>query len=217
MSNGTVIVIIIILVICFNEKIEQFVARSTVCADDGRCYKVATKYSHRDKASELLAEINIFCIKLMRHLRNKYVFDTVIYDNPYEMSKQRTKTNIVKFLLSNYNPDGIIENDPKNDINTSYVEDKGKIFALCLREKKSGTNQFHKMEELEFVVIHEMAHMANEAVGHETDFWTVFKFLLKEAELAGLHIPVNYERYPMTYCSLYVDYSPYFDDTLVDL
>jgi hypothetical protein len=216
-SHGLIIVLILVLVVCYSDKIETFVSRSSVCADDGRCYKVASKYSKYDQAGKILADINIFCIKLLRHLRNKYVFNVTLGTDSYQIDKQRTKTNITKFLLSNYNPDGIIENDPKNNINTSYVEDKGKIFALCLREKTSGQNEFHKMEELEFVVIHEMAHMANEAIGHETDFWTVFKFLLKEAELAGLHIPVNYERYPMNYCSLVVDYSPYFDDTLVNL
>lgn len=206
--HGVIIVLLIILVICYDDEIEAFVTGRHVCAHDGRCYKVEVKYNEKEYAAKTLADLNVFCIKLLRHLRNKYVFNV---QNP------GIKTEITKFLLSNYNPDGIIENAPVGSVNTSYVEDKGKVFAICLREKTSGKNKFHKMEELEFVVIHEMAHMANQTLGHETDFWTVFKFLLKEAELAGLHIPVNYEQYPMDYCSLPVDYSPYFDDTLEDL
>ena len=44
------------------------------------------------------------------------------------------------FLLKNYNPNNLKENVPMSKINTSYVEDKGKIFAVCLREKFSGND-----------------------------------------------------------------------------
>ena len=209
MDNGYAIFIvsIIVIIVLYSDNIESFMSSSTSCAHDGRCYKVVSKYSGTPEAGKILADLNIFCVKLLRHLRNKYVFN----------NNSPAKTKVVKFLLSNYNPDNIIENAPKGNVNTSYVEDKGKIFAICLREKNSGKNKFHKMEELEFVVLHEMAHMANRTIGHETDFWSVFKFLLKEAELAGLHIPVNFEKYPMVYCSLEVHYRPYFDNTLPDV
>jgi hypothetical protein len=67
-----------------------------------------------------------------------------------------------------------------------------------------------------FVVIHELAHIANERWGHssESQFWEIFKFLLHEAKLCGMHTPVDYSKYPVMYCGLNVNYNPYFDDNV---
>lgn len=215
-TPALLILLIVALIISCNDQIEEFISKRSVCAYDGRCYEVVSKYKGTDQASKMLADINIFGVNVMRHLRNKYVFSNPPVDIE-ERQRHLEKSEIVKFLLNNYNPDNIIENAPKSSVNTSYVMDKGKIFAICLREKVSGNNEFHKMNELQFVVLHEMAHMANFTTGHETDFWTVFKFLVKEAEIAGLHTPVNYATSPIVYCSLPIDYNPYYDNTLVDL
>lgn len=175
---------------------------------DGRCYNIHLKYDNTDDASKLLAELNIFAIKFLRHLRNKYIWQY----HPNDEAK-----SVIEFLLSNYNPDGIIENAPVGSVNTSFVDNKGEILAICLREKASGKNKFHKMHDLQFVVLHEMSHMATESFGHQKEFWINFKFLLKEAEEAGLHSPINYKKNNMVYCSLTVDYSPYFDESLPEL
>ena len=197
-------VILAVLYFVYRDEIESFVTKKDVCNDlDGRCYPVSEKFSETDKASKLLAELNIFCLNVMKHLRNKYLWT---YNSNTEAK------NIVKFLMSNYNPDGIIENVPTSDVNTSYVDDKGKEFGICLREKQSGQNQFHNMHDLQFVVLHEMAHMANVRFGHEEDFWEIFKFLLTEAKEAGLHEPFDYSKVPMNYCSLVVSHNPYFDE-----
>lgn len=209
--NALYIVVIILLAIYFvyKDEIETFVTRRNVCNDiDGRCYEVVEKFTESKEASDILAELNKFCMHLMRHLRNKYIWG---------YSNNKEAVDIVSYLLSNYNPDGIIENAPTNDINTSYVDDKGKVFAICLREKTSGLNKFHSLHDLEFVVMHEMAHMANVNFGHETDFWEIFKFLMREAKEANLHEPVNYLKYPLNYCSLKVEHSPYFDTTLREI
>lgn len=197
---------LIAIYLIYQDEIDSFVSKSPVCNSvDGRCYKVVEKFEQSRQASELLALLNAQCVKLMRHLRNKYLWS--YSDN------QRAK-DIVTFLLSNYNQDGIVENAPNSDVNTSYVDDKGKVFAICLREKQSGKNMFHKIDELMFVVLHEMSHMATFSYGHETDFWTNFKFLLTEAKEAGIHNPVDYSKVPINYCSLKVDYNPYFDKKL---
>lgn len=175
---------------------------------DHRCYPVVDEFAEQQRASETLAYLNSFAIKLMRHLRDKYVFQ----HNTNEHGKE-----IVMYLLSNYNPDGIIENNPPDTNNTSYVDEKGKVFAICLREKLSGLNKLHSKHDLEFVVLHELTHMATESYGHGRDFWTHFKFLLKEAKEAGLHHAINYKESPMVYCGLSVDYNPVFDETLIDL
>jgi hypothetical protein len=210
-AYAIIITSIVILIICYCDEIETFVSQAHVCnQEDGHCYKVVGKYGNVGEASRILAHLNKFGVKLLRHLRNKYIFNKDIAAQP----RNYGRVELVKFLIENYNPDNIIENAPTSDVNTSYVDDKGKVFAICLREKVTGFHNFHKMEELEFVVLHEMSHMATTSFGHENDFWANFKFLLQEAEMAGIHTPVNYERYPMVYCSLKVDYSPYFDESL---
>ncbi len=211
LSVSIVIIVILFLILYYlnKEHIDDLVTKKNVCNEiDGRCYNVVDKYSDREKASELLAQLNLFCLKLMKHLRNKYIWN---------YHPNRHGREISEFLLSNYNPDGIIENAPSSSVNTSYVDDKGRVFAICLREKISGLNKFQNIRDLEFVVIHEMCHMATETYGHEKDFWTHFKFLLKEAEDAGLHKPEDYRADPMNYCSLMVDYNPYHDTQLRDI
>lgn len=212
MHNESVLVAIVICSLVIYVVVtdnHEFTPRKRVCNDiDGRCYDIADKYYKTKEASEILAQLNDFGINVMRHLRRKYIWNDS--GNPHGKE-------IVEYLLSNYNPDTIIENAPINDVNTSYVDDKGKVFALCLREKESGDNNFHSMDLLKFVVLHEMSHMATESFGHEVDFWTHFKFLLKEAKAAGLYNPVDYNKQPIVYCSLKVSYNPYFDNRLKNL
>ena len=148
--------------------------------------------------------INKFGINLMRYMRDKYT-----WLGPSKHSA------MIKRLFNNYNPDNIIENAPATDQYTSYVEDKGVVYALCLREKVSGKNEFHDYNILEFVAMHEMAHMASVTAQHDDiEFWINFKILVTNAVEAGLHTPVDYSKEPVNYCRLIVDYNPYFDNTI---
>lgn len=207
MNDILVVCLVLFLMLLYNcrQSIESFMTLTSNCNSvDGRCYKVSNKFDKNthDEASRILAKLNAFSIKLIRHLRETYSWDA--NSNPY-------RRYIVEYLLHNYNPSSIIENAPDSDVNTSYVEDKGKVFALCLREKESGKNNFLPMHMLEFVVIHEMAHMASRKIGHGHEFWVNFKILLQEADKIGLHTPVNYKIHPIKYCSLDVAYNPFFD------
>jgi hypothetical protein len=211
--NKTFIVCVLLMVILLyqcSDDIESFMTTKRSCNKiDGRCYKVSTKYDAdtHENASELLAKLNIFSIKMLRHLRNTYLWGNV---------GSNYKKNMVEFLLYNYNPDRIVENVPKGSVNTSYVENKGEVFAICLREKLSGKNKFIPIHSLEFVVLHEMAHMASKTVGHYSEFWVNFKILLHEANKIGLHRPINYEKNPIVYCSLALEYNPFFDPSIPD-
>ena len=203
------LIIIFCILVCKCDSIESFISSKKICNDvDKRCYSIVGKYepSTHEEASELLAYLNSFSIKLIRHLREKYLWN-----------KQGSiyKQNMVKFLLNNYNPDSIIENAPATSENTSYVEDKGKVFAICLREKSSGKHKFHDKHTLEFVVLHELTHMATKEYGHDKVFWTNFKIILQEANEISLHRPIDYSKQNVVYCSLKLDYNPFFDNDLV--
>lgn len=206
-----IVVLLMFIIYTLSDNIESFLTLEKKCNEvDGRCYKISTKYDPKTHilASEYLAYLNNFCIIFMRHLRNKFL---------WERKGSRDQQNVVSYLLQNYDPDAIIENSPRDIHNTSYVEDKGKVFALCLREKETGQNLFINKHDLEFVVLHEITHLGTYSIGHTVEFWTNFKFLLKEAKSINLHIPVDYSKNPMVYCGLEVNYNPYYDDKLDDI
>ena len=169
---------------------------------DGHCYPVVKDFENQEEASRVLAKLNKFCIRVLRHLRQTYIFE----------NQRSVKRRIfVERLLRNYNPDNLVENNPPTTENTSYVDDKGKVFAMCLREKNSGASNFHDMHELEFVALHEMTHLGTQSYEHNDEFWSNFKFLLHETNESGLHIPADYSSKPINYCGLYVDDSPFYD------
>jgi len=198
------LIIGILLLFYYYEDIESFVIKKRVCNQiDGRCYPTLHSFENNMSASEMLAFLNAFSIKIMRYMRKKYLWDQT--GNP-------KLKYMVKNLLNNYNPDSITENAPKDLKYTSFVEDKGVVFSLCLREKISGKNLIHDKSILQFVVMHEMSHMASDVIGHEDmEFWSNFKVIIQNAEEAGLYTPVDYSQYPTPYCGLKVDYNPYFD------
>lgn len=214
-SNNTtyvLLILVIIIILIYNcwSNVENFMNRKKTCNTiDERCYDISTQYNKNThkKASELLAYLNKFAVRLMRHLRTKYLFNK-------NGSVYRQK--MIEYLLHNYNPDTIIENVPISSENTSYVEDKGKVFALCLREKKSGKHNFHDKHILEFVLMHEIAHLTAFNMGHGPEFWLNFKIILQEAKEIGIHKPVNYKKTPKTYCSLLIDYNPFYDKNIPD-
>ena len=208
-SYSLVIICILCIFIYYNysDELDSFMNRKRLCNSiDDRCYPVYMQFESTMSASEMLAYLNTFAIRLMRHIRQKFLWDRKGNSSDVHMAEN---------LLLNYNPDAIVENNPISDVNTSYVEDKGKVFALCLREKLSGKNAIHNKNILEFVVMHEMAHMASDSIGHEeAEFWVNFKKLMIAAVEINIHTPIDYSKYPINYCSLEVNYSPYYDDNL---
>lgn len=174
---------------------------------DGHCYPVVKDFGNAKEASERLAAINKFCIRVLRHMRQKYIFES---GSPQSGTPAQRKI-FVERLLRNYNPDNLVENNPPTTENTSYVDDKGKVFAMCLREKQSGKANFHSMHELEFVALHEMTHLGTQSYEHDAEFWDNFKFLLQETNSSGLHIPADYSANPINYCGLHVDSNPFYD------
>lgn len=200
-----IVALIVLLYIARDPTQEFLITRSSVCnSTDGRCYRVVDQFANKDQASEKLAYVNRFGTQLMKYMRDKYT-----WHGPGKNAA------MVKRLFDNYNPDNIIENAPATDKFTSYVEDKGVVYALCLREKVSGKNEFHDYNILEFVAMHEMAHMASVTAQHDDiEFWSNFKILVANAVEAGMHKPIDYSKDPVNYCRLIVDYNPFFDKSV---
>lgn len=115
----------------------------------------------------------------------------------------------VKRLVKGYNPKKIYETLPTSAY-TAYSQNKGEKMAFCLDTEKNG-GILIDMNTLTFVAIHELAHVATLSVGHTDEFWTNFKFLLKEAKKINVYNPVDYKKTPKRYCGMNITDNPYYD------
>lgn len=121
-------------------------------------------------------------------------------------SLDHNNENVIR-LKSNYNPKSLSENS-KNSKYTSYSLNKGEKISLCLREKKDETI-FEDNNTIIFVVIHELAHLMSESVGHTEEFWDNMKYLLKEAEKISIYRVIDYEKENIEYCGMKIKSTPY--------
>jgi len=178
-----------------------------ILANDGNLYKVHN-FGDSTTAANILAKINSILIELISYLKNKY---------GVKINNSNNSNNLyydaIKKILMRYNPDNLIENSPNDNVDTSYTLNKGSMVAFCLREKGSN-NYIHDMNTLTFVAIHELAHMAIEEDGHPPKFWSMFKWLLMEAEMGNIFFSKNYSKSPIQYCGMKVNYNPRFDNSL---
>lgn len=185
-------------------------AKKVVSTVDGIKYRVHESHTNPQKAADILAELNKCIIDLIRALRNKYIRGPDGDAHP-------ERRNMALRLLEHYNPDVLTENSPSGPSNdTSYTLDKGSLIAICLREK--GSNNFiHDFNTLAFVTIHEMAHIAIIDIDHPARFWSAFKLLLEEAEIANIYTSPQYAKFPRHYCGIMIDYNPLYDDNVHSL
>ena len=94
---------------------------------------------------------------------------------------------------------------------TAYSENKGEKIAFCLNKQKQDNDTLIDENTLMFVAIHELAHIMTKSIGHKSDFWTNFKFLLENAKKADIHNPVDYKKSPQEYCGMKIHDNPYYD------
>lgn len=175
-----VIILIIIIILFYIKKYygEIEYVKSKI---DNRYYLVR-KLADKQKAADMLADINKDCIALIKHLTKTYP------DNAD-----------IKRLFKNYNPDSISEGSADSGY-TSYSVNKGEKIILCLRQKDN--NEFVEKNIVMYVTIHELAHLMTSEIGHTKKFWDNFRFILKEAVEIGLYKKVDYSKSPVKYCGI---------------
>ena len=211
MDQYLYIIIIILSILLIYELSGLSLNTITECSNnDGNCYKISADFSSKtyQQAANELARINEYNANFITYLRNKYLW--------VNNSNEKMKAITLK-LIENYNPDVLRENNPNNINNTSYVLEKGKVVAFCLREKESGNDNFEDPEMLIFVNLHEISHLAMSFHDpqHGDEFWETFKLIINEAIAAGMYEPKNWANNPKKYCGLRVDYNPYYDDNII--
>lgn len=92
----------------------------------------------------------------------------------------------------------------------TYTLNKGEKIVMCIRNYAKD-NQIHDdFNLLVFVGLHELTHIMCESIDHTSEFWTNFKFILRQAAEMKLYDPVDYALDPVMYCSMVVYDNPYF-------
>ena len=164
----------------YYSKIEKIV--STI---DNRNYEVQIKEDAQE-AANLIAKIREKLVILVQHLIKTY---------PNDERTERFKEN--------FNPDKLKEgiDDPNY---TSYSINKGEQIVLCLRTN----NKLMDLNTMMFVVLHEMAHICTVSIGHTTEFWDNFKWILEEAINIGIYKKQNFKLNNVDYCGMKITDSP---------
>jgi len=184
--------ILIISLYIYKDSYESFQLKCIVSDVDGNKYCVRER-DNISNAADLLAKVTQKCKKLVYYVSDKY---------PEQENTQRLKQN--------FNPTKITETLPTSSY-TAYSENKGEKVAFCLNKKKGNNNNLIDENTLTFVAIHELAHIMSKSIGHKSEFWSNFKFLLESAKEAGIHNPVDYKEDPQEYCGMKIHDNPYYD------
>ena len=121
------------------------------------------------------------------------------------LNKDENEDNKYK-RLERYNPNTLSETS-KTSHHVSYSVNKGEKISLCLRNKEN--NSFEDNNIIMFVVIHELAHIITEEIGHTDNFWNNMKELLEESEKLNIYTPVDYSKNNKEYCGMTVKTTPY--------
>ena len=171
---------------------ETFQLKCIVSTVDGNKYCVREREKLQD-AADLLANTATKCKNLVDYCATHHK------SNP-----------CVQRLNAGFNPQKFMETLPTSEY-TAYSENKGEKLAFCLNKTKKGEDNMIDEHTLMFVAIHELSHIATESIGHKSEFWENFKFLLECAKEAGIHNPTDYKNSPAEYCGMKIHDNPYYD------
>lgn len=185
------IICILFIMFTFYINSDMFNLKCVIATKDGKTYCVRDTPNLK-KSANLLATVS----KKMKQL-----VEYTYYKFPNNKDIQR--------LYRNFNPNKIVETLPTSEY-TAYSENKGSKLAFCLRKKKE-EYKLIDINTLTFVAIHELSHLMTESIGHKTDFWNNFKFLLQQAVDINIYNPVDYSMTPQEYCGMDIDDNPYYD------
>jgi hypothetical protein len=159
---------------------------------DGQHYDMQN-LPDKEKAVKLLSEIRASLVKLYEHYKETPGLDQ---DPP------------VGRFIARFTPDVFVENDMASK-DTSYSENKGQKIVVCLRDKtKPPKYPLIEKNTIMFVMLHEMAHLMTETIGHTQEFWGNFKRILGDAVRIGIYHPVNYAHQPTPYCGMMITDTP---------
>ena len=161
----------------FRRHPEQIYITSLV---DNNKYLVNNTHK-KHEVSDAIAKLNQNMKSLMERLSNKEI-----------KKKLEDRTQNTEFM------ENAKKFPPKKE--TSYTVNKGDRIVLCVVDY--ATMELYDMNTLMYVVIHELAHIANDTIGHDDSFYSIFNYLLQESIFTGIYSFYNFDKLPLRYCGL---------------
>lgn len=152
---------------------------------DGNKY-IVQDYNDKKEAADILAKIRKNIMILKSHLEN----------NKDKYPEFKENINLLSERASDIR---LIENIPDGKY-TSYTLNKGEEIALCIRSVN--TKDFHDINTIMYVVIHELAHVACPEIDHTELFKKIFIFFLKVSIELGIYEHGHYDKNPVEYCGI---------------
>ena len=142
---------------------------------------------------------------LVKNDKNKYIKANIIcllekrinILLKYLLKKYSNKNSRINRLIFRLKNTEILESYFSN---STYSLNKGEKIYLCMVNK----NNIINLNTLTYVIIHELAHIMSISYGHNSEFWSNFKFLLKYSIKINIYKYINYENYPMKYCNVVI-------------
>jgi len=93
-----------------------------------------------------------------------------------------------------------ISENPTDSQYTSYSVNKGEELVFCIRDKRDF--KLHKINELLYVAIHEIAHIGCPEIGHTPLFQKINLYLLEKAICYKLYEYIDYSEENADYCGM---------------
>ena len=154
---------------------------------------------------ELLGELVFRLYKLRDYLVENSVEKL---DNLYlksNISKYVSKKEFnesIQLLKKNFNKKRtkIYENINQSQY-TSYSVNKGEELVFCLKARIINNN-YHPLDLLMYVAIHELAHCGCKEIGHTNLYNRIFRVYLLIGMQLDIYKYINYEIYPVEYCGM---------------
>lgn len=163
-----------------------------IAGPDGRNYEMQN-LPDKERAVSLMAKVRGNLERLHDHYKSNM---GLAQDPP------------VARFLDRFTPDVFVENDMGSK-DTSYSENKGQKIVVCLRDKtRAPAYPLVDENTVMFVMLHEMAHLMTETIGHTQEFWGNFKRILHDAVQVGIYTPINYAQRPVPYCGMTITDTP---------
>ena len=191
MTDNILVIMFIIIIVYFYYNSDYIHLKCIISDVDGEKYCLR-KRKDLKKVANLLAKVNGKLQELVSYLDKHY---------PNQEN--------VKRLVKKYNPKKMYETLPTSK-HVAYSENKGEKLAFCVNKKKDGDELIDE-NTLTFVALHELAHIMTVSVGHTTECWDNFKYLLENAVKIKVYNSINYKDKPISYCGMEINENPLFN------
>jgi hypothetical protein len=149
----------------------------------------------KQQAANMMATLRTRLVKLCEALEKKYP------------DKAQVKQMVKNFRSD---PERFMEATPDSE-HTSSTVNKGESIHMCLRQREGPDEGLVDENVMVFVALHEFAHVCTESIGHDSEFWNNFGWVLKEAEALGYYKYTDFQSHPVSYCGVSITDSPRYD------